>query len=458
MKGDKKMKNIIFALTFGFVGTILAAPNATVTSVSQNWPWDAKVTINYTLTGEEGVGYDVKLKLNRGFDDALSGALRGDLTNVQPGDHSIEWNPEVDALTNVVRLADTGFVLEVAKSPVTATTSAKKYLVVDISQGANAETWPVVEVDEIDLTDEQYKTTKLVLTKVRAGKFMQSSPEDEPFRKNTYELRNEVTLTNDYWMGVYELTQKQYELITGVAAANGQDAYPCHSMKFTDVRGANVGRYWPSSSDVDADSLIGILRKKAVFPASVPLGWKFDLPTDAQWEYACRAGTDSAWNNGTGVNVITNSLGEVVDPNLDKLGWYAANSGGKLHKVGLKYPNAFGLYDMHGNVWEMTLGVIHYTNTAPGGIEPLGRSYNNDDYSLGGSYRVVRGGCYKNKDASYYADALPETAIAMCRAAARSRMYENAYDYIGVRLVVRYSLDNAGHNLEQFPPEQYPYQ
>ena len=83
------MKNLIFALSFGFLNTVLATPNATITSVSQNWPWDTKVTINYTLTGEEGVGYDVKLRINGGLDVALPGALRGDLKDVLPGDHSI---------------------------------------------------------------------------------------------------------------------------------------------------------------------------------------------------------------------------------------------------------------------------------------------------------------------------------------------------------------------------------
>lgn len=452
MKGDVKMKNLICSLMFGFVGAALAVPQATVTSVKQNWPWDARTKISYTLVGEAGVRHDVNIRVKRSFYAPIRGSLRGDVQGVLPGERCIEWDPSVDGtFADIRQLSQDDIELEVTAKPITSTTAASEYLVVDLSEGANAETWSVSAVDTVDLTDEAYKTTKLLLKKIPASAFMQSSPKDEPLRKATYETQSETTLTNDYWIGVYELTQKQYELMTGIPGASGQNAYPCRNIKFSDVRGLNVGKYWPKSSDVDADSLIGKLRSKAVFPSSVPIGWKFDLPTEAQWEYACRAGTDTAWNNGTGVNVMTNEAGVVFDPNLDMLGWYAANSGGVLHKVGLKHPNAFGLYDMHGNVWEMTLGVIHYYNTPPGGVEPFGQSYfsGGDDYSLGTGYRVVRGGCYMNDACTYYNDGLPETAIAMCRSAARCRIYESAYENVGLRIAVRYSLDNEGLDLAE---------
>lgn len=461
MKGDKKMKNIIFALSFGFASTILSAPNVKVTSVSQNWPWDAKTVVKYVLVGEEDARYDVTLKIVRGLDvfTPKMGSLRGDIKSVRPGERSIEWNPEVDEKTGFSKFTEESFLLEVVQAPVTTMPSAGEYLVVDLSDGSDAEAWPASFADELDFSDGQYRTTKLVLKHIRAGRFMQSSPVDEPLRKNAYEHSGETELTNDYWIGVYELTQKQYELMTGVAAMSGQEAHPRCSISFSDVRGSNVGRYWPESSDVDAGSLIGKLRSKVVMPDSVSEGWKFDLPTEAQWEYACRAGTDTAWNNGTGVNVVTNSTGDVFDLNLDKLGWCAANSGGVLHKVGLKYPNAFGLYDMHGNLWELTLGVIHAVNRPQNGIEPPGNSYaESAGFDEGASYRVVRGGCYTNCAVSVYTDNLPETAIAMCRSAARSRIYGGSYAYVGLRLAVRYSLDNAGHDLEKFPPEKYPFE
>jgi formylglycine-generating enzyme required for sulfatase activity len=447
------MKKVVFMISLVVAVGAFAIPKAVITSIKQNWPWDSKTIVNYTLTGVEGMKYDISLKIVKGFDVFVpkSGSLRGDVKSVKPGERSMEWNPEIDGISGVSRLPEECFSIEVLDAPVTAASSAKEYLVIDLGGGATAETWPAEAVDELDPTDEQYKTTKLVLKKIRAGSFMQTSPDDEPLRKNGYESYSEVVLTNDYWIGVYELTQKQYELITGVAGASGQGAYPRHSITFSDVRGANLGRWWPRTSEVDGDSLIGKLRSKITLPDGIPAGWEFDLPTEAQWEYACRAGVDAPWNSGKQINVYTNEAGFACDDGLDAVGWYAANSGGVLHKVGLRMPNGFGLYDMHGSLWEMTLGVIcTQGNTPESGIEPPGRDYpdtlKEDSFPVyGNSYRVVRGGCYKNEAVSYYVDGLPETAVAMCRAAARCRIYSSAYDHVGLRIALHYPIVKQGN-------------
>ena len=426
----------------------------TVTSVRQNWPWDTKVTIGYTLSGATGkcnvTAVSVKCRPGREYSYgnvplSLS-AIRGDIYGVTNGTHEIVWDPALDTLTNVVRIVDAQFVLSVAEESA-AESARPEYLVIDLSGGASASSWPATAVDALDPTADEYKTTKLVLRRIRPGTFLQSSPEDEPLRNSRFESPGEVTLTNDYWIGVYELTQGQYELITGISGASNQGgAYPRHSVKFSDVRGADVGKLWPESSDVDDDSLVGKLRAKVSLPAGVPDGWKFDLPTEAQWEYACRAGTDTPWNNGKSINAYTNDAGSACDDGLDAVAWYAANSGGDLHKVGLRMPNRFGLYDMHGSLWEMTLGVIHSQNRPVAGVEPPGAGYPAQNFpDDGDSFRVVRGGCYRNAAETYYVDGLPETAIAMCRAAARSRIYRTERNYVGLRLALRYSSDNAGH-------------
>ena len=126
------------------------------------------------------------------------------------------------------------------------------------------------------------------------------------------------------------------------------------------IRGSSAGAGWPSSSAVDASSFLGKLRART--------GLDFDLPTEAQWEYACRAGTTTTYSYGDSAN--------------RSYMWYSSNSSSKSHEVGTKSPNPWGLYDMHGNVWEWCLD--WYASSLTGGTDPKGSS--------SGSCRVIRGG------------------------------------------------------------------
>ena len=146
----------------------------------------------------------------------------------------------------------------------------------------------------------------------------------------------------------------------------------------------------------DCQKYINELNKLGVAPA----GYRFSLPTEAQWEYACRAGTMTLY----------------AGPNLDAMGWYNQNSGGRTHEVGQKEPNAWGLYDMHGNVWEWCLD--WYATDYPGG------SVTNPTGPDSGSSRVLRGGGW-NRRARY------------CRSAYRSNSDPAyRYDRCGVRLAL----------------------
>ena len=121
----------------------------------------------------------------------------------------------------------------------------------------------------------------------------------------------EVTISKAFYLGRYEVTQEQWAamMITNPAK--------------------NIGPGMP----VEDVSILDVEEFLKVLNARTGGGWR--LPTEAEWEYACRAGTDGDHAG-----------------NLDDLGWYDANSGGASHPVGKKRPNAWGLYDMHGNVWE----------------------------------------------------------------------------------------------------------
>ncbi len=147
------------------------------------------------------------------------------------------------------------------------------------------------------------------------------------------------------------------------------------------IRGSSLGAQWPASDTVDANSFLGKLRERT--------GLNFDLPTEARWEYACRSGTTTDYNNGA------NYSSTERDANMAKVGRYYYNSGQGTcssnsstsqgtSAVGSYIANAWGLYDMHGNLMELCLD--WYGSLASSGIDPKGSS--------SGSYRVYRGGSW----------------------------------------------------------------
>ena len=157
------------------------------------------------------------------------------------------------------------------------------YCVIDLSDGPNAVVYPVSYLSNLPSkgwTDE-YKTDKLILRRIPAGTFVMGSDQTNESRR--------VKLAKPFYMGVFEVTQKQWELVMGSwpgstpSSSFGRgDAYPAYYVSYNDIRGSSSGARWPASSAVDAASFLGRLRAKT--------GLEFDLPTEAQWEYACRAG------------------------------------------------------------------------------------------------------------------------------------------------------------------------
>jgi formylglycine-generating enzyme required for sulfatase activity len=224
-----------------------------------------------------------------------------------------------------------------------------RYLVVDMNGGKDAASWPVSELADVPAggwTDE-YKTGKLVLRRIPAGTFTMGSPEDELGRDDD-ETQHEVTISKPFYMGVFEVTQKQWELATGKTPSEHKgDVRPVEFVSYNAIRGAEQGAGWPQDNAVDDGSFLAVLRAKT--------GLTFDLPTEAQWEYACRAGTTTALNSGKNLThtIVCTNMAEVgrYGYNLDDgKGGYAEHT-----KVGSYRPNAWGLYDMHGNALELCL-------------------------------------------------------------------------------------------------------
>lgn len=265
------------------------------------------------------------------------------------------------------------------------------YVVIDLTGGTNAASYPVSFLDSVPAggwTDE-YKTSKLVMRKIPAGTFTMGSPTNELGRW-VGETQHTVTLTKGFYIGVFEVTQRQWELVMGnnpsyFTNATCYATRPVETVSYNNIRGASLGAGWPTNGAVDAVSFMGKLRNKTGMS-------DFDLPTESQWEYACRAGTTTALN--TGYN-LTNT---VSDARMSEAGRYPYNGGlingitspsrdcttdNATAKAGSYLPNAWGLYDMHGNVMELCLDwwYLVYTSTVS---DPVG--------AVSGSNRILRGG------------------------------------------------------------------
>ncbi|MBO6004266.1 MAG: SUMF1/EgtB/PvdO family nonheme iron enzyme, partial [Verrucomicrobia bacterium] len=205
-------------------------------------------------------------------------------------------------------------------------------------------------------------TVDLEMIWVEPGTFIMGSPRNEPGRWST-EVQHEVTLTKGYWMGKYEVTQAQYEAVTGSNPSG---------LKGADLPVELVRWY-------DATNFCAKLTEIEKAAGRLPEGYEFTLPTEAQWEYACRAGTTTAFNNGKDLT----EAGIEQCPEMDEVGWYKYNSDFKTHPVGQKQPNAWGLYDMHGNIAEWCLDWFgDYPESSV--TDPMGPDT--------GSHRVIRGG------------------------------------------------------------------
>ncbi|MBR4820916.1 formylglycine-generating enzyme family protein [bacterium] len=284
--------------------------------------------------------------------------------------YSFSWNDHVSYESPLLLKLITDTV-------VTATFVKVNYIVVDISGGYTAESWPHrISESGPDVENDACRTTELWLKFVSAGEYRMGSPESEVGR-GTREVAHQVTLTKGFYIGVFELTRKQYELIAGTApASTDDDLCPVTKVTFDSLRGTSEGANWPADDEVDAGSFMGILRAKT--------GLRFDLPTEAQWEYACRATTTTAFNNGKNL--------DDDDLNLFEIAYYNANASAP-QKVGSLAPNAWGLYDMHGNVWEWCLD--WYTNdlgTAPV-TDPVGLATGYEKTLRGGSFNDEKSAC-----------------------------------------------------------------
>ncbi len=207
------------------------------------------------------------------------------------------------------------------------------------------------EEHEVSLAPDLGDGVTLEFVKIPAGSFMMGSPKDEEGRYGGEGPRHTVTISKPFYLGICEVTQEQYAAVMGR-----------NPSRFKGAERPVEGVSWN-----DAVGFCEVLSKKT--------GHEVRLPTEAEWEYACRAGTTTRF-----------SFGDDSD-DLGVYAWYCSNSDEETHPVGQKKPNPWGLHDMHGNVWEWCED--WYENYADEEAkDPAGPS--------SGKYRVRRGGSWYN--------------------------------------------------------------
>ena len=254
-----------------------------------------------------------------------------------------------------------------------------------------------------DLSDDTCRTTELWLRRIPKGTFIMGSPEGEVGRESgmSRETQHQVTLTEDFYIGVFEITQKQYSLIYGSNPSSYKgDTRPVESVSYDTIRGtgSTAGAGWPTYGHaVDEDSFLGKLRTKT--------GKTFDLPTETQWEYACRAGTTTALNTGknltsTDKDSAMAEAGRYYYNQNDGKGGYSSNH----TRVGSYLPNAWGLYDMHGNVYEWCLDWWEFDLGSSAVTDPKGPNSGSNRVLRGGSWCYAEGCRSADRNCNFYPD------------------------------------------------------
>ena len=330
-------------LTLIGVAAFAATPTITGVTAQQRYPWNGKVDISYTVTGdiaEEAKQKAVLTSLKVTAQDKVANTtytatkLSGDRT-LTAGTHKFVWDLDAEGLS----FKSSNVVFKVS-----CETTPALYCVIDLSAGANATSYPVTYLaapPSGGFNVDAYKLTKLVLRRVAKGSNSAGG-----------------SMSKDMWVGIFEVTQKQWLLVMG--------SYPSGSYGTGGTANATNDRYPIEGVTLlygdDTSFLSKVSSKSGVT--------NMRRASASEWEYACRGGTTTDLNNGTSLSLA----------NANKVAWWGKSVSGATSYnnwrptiVGSYAPNNWGLYDMHGNVSE---GTSHY------------------EYMVGGGYYCFHGGNY----------------------------------------------------------------
>ena len=343
-------------------------------TLTQTAPND--VTIGYTLGGNSAiVTFDVETNVTGDVWASIGGehcrTVEGAVnTVVQPGARTFRWRARKDWPDQ--KLA-TGKVRAVVKAwPLS---SPPDWLVVDTETGSIAY-YATREQFPGGFGSDLYKTRQFVMHRIKAaGVLWEMGGWAMPYSKSP---KHDVILSDDFYVGIYEMTERQYANIFTKAGCSTMTSpggktfsnadlskfsfaddgkRPAGSFSYDELRDLDATVSWPGNGHDVADvSFFGAMRN---FTGN---HLQFDLLTEAQWEYACRAGAPSDWKFCYGSD---ESL-------LSEYGWVCEASGTLCHEVGCKKPNGWWLYDMYGNGIEFCLDWYYDNGSSARAIDPVG--------------------------------------------------------------------------------------
>lgn len=367
------MRKISF---FAFLAVSLAGVAAEVSDVTLSEAGD-ELVVSYKLSADAIVVVDIQTNAADGTYAAIGGrhqwTLNGDINRmVAAGDsRTFTWTPCVDLPDADIETADLRVRFHTYEYG-----DAPDYMVVDLSLAAEPHVQYYPDVESLPgglLENGSYRSSKIVMRHIHAsGAKLMRGTLAENGRSTSNEHLHEAQLTNDYWMAVFETTFAQ---IANFGASAWLSVKPAKNYTWDNIRGDALKHSWPYT--VAGDSYIGRLRART--------GVSFDLPSETQWEYACRAGNgEGLWNEGS--------------PVLSSSGADLAHFGKKWSKtdcgvmVGSFNPNSWGLYDMHGNIAEFCLDWYQKDVSGYGGKVNSEGALALDGNSC--ANKTVRGGCF----------------------------------------------------------------
>ena len=376
----------------------------------QRWPWNGKVDVLCDMTGPAGAK-DAVVTVKDG-EKALTN-FTAQVTIPEGGvlATNFVWDAMTAGLAANFKSDDVTVEVAIAEPPVDPVADAKgtptgaigDVMIVEIK----GETWPVAYVEKVDIgrfNCDAYKTGKIVLRKIDKG----TAYPVQPNKTSDFPTTTTITPKKDYYIGVFEVTEAQYDRVMGVETPS--DAMTPVNTTYNIIRKGDNSGSVHSDDKVTEGSFMGILAARTGVSG-------FDLPTEVQWEIAARAGSESEYG------AYLDAEGVVQDCRYDSSSapwgnttnymWYAKNNSGSVHQVGLLRPNKWGLYDTAGNCHEWCLDENGSSSCSDAETPYRGTS----------TKRVVHG--------EYYS-----ASATSCRPSVRANYSPNNtdYDFLGFRL------------------------